>query len=234
MIDKILNTASNTLFKISKISRSIGKNLSKEKRDRNALLQNWNKLNKGKKFRTNYNNLNNRSVVFDLGGYEGQWASDIFAQYLCEIHVFEPHPVFYKEIKERFKNNEKIKSYQFGLASKEERVNFVTDADSTSMFGGGGKGVEVQLKEAKRFLEVGGFTEIALMKINIEGGEYDLLEHLLESGWIKKIKNLQIQFHHFVPEAEKRMLLIQKKLKKTHSTTYQYRFFWENWSLNES
>jgi hypothetical protein len=31
-------------------------------------------------------------VVLDVRGYEGQWASDIFARYGCRIHVFEPVP----------------------------------------------------------------------------------------------------------------------------------------------
>jgi len=69
------------------------------------------------------------------------------------------------------------------------------------------------------------------MKINIEGSEYDLLEHLLETNYVKIIKNIQVQFHDFVPNAEKRMKRIQEKLQKTHYLTYQYPFVWENWRI---
>ena len=69
------------------------------------------------------------------------------------------------------------------------------------------------------------------MKINIEGGEYDLLEHLIETGFVKNIFDLQIQFHDFIPNARGRMENIQKKLKKTHKLSYQYEFVWESWKL---
>ena len=74
---------------------------------------------------------------------------------------------------------------------------------------------------------------IDLMKINIEGGEYDLLEHLIKTGWIDKIINIQVQFHDFVENAEARMLAIQNDLAKTHELTYQYKFVWENWRLKD-
>jgi hypothetical protein len=71
------------------------------------------------------------------------------------------------------------------------------------------------------------------MKINIEGGEYDLLDHLIETGWIRRIRDVQIQFHDFVSGATQRMHHIQAALKNTHHTTYQYPFVWENWHINE-
>ena len=70
---------------------------------------------------------------------------------------------------------------------------------------------------------------IGLMKINIEGAEYDLLVHLIETSYIGRINNIQIQFHDFVKDAEKRMIEIEEKLAKTHKLTYQYPFVWENW-----
>ena len=36
----------------------------------------------------------------------------------------------------------------------------------------------------------------ALMKINIEGGEFELLERLLETRLISRIENIQVQFHN--------------------------------------
>ena len=72
-------------------------------------------------------------------------------------------------------------------------------------------------------------TSIDLMKINIEGAEYDLLEHLIENKFVENIKDIQVQFHDFVPNAEARMKNIQAGLSKTHYLTYQYPFVWENW-----
>ena len=71
------------------------------------------------------------------------------------------------------------------------------------------------------------------MKVNIEGGEYDLLEGLIENGLTARIRNIQVQFHDFVPNAYERMKNIQLSLSKTHKITYQFEFVWENWELNE-
>ena len=91
--------------------------------------------------------------------------------------------------------------------------------------------VDIELRETKKFLSDNDHRRIDLMKINIEGGEYELLDHLVEVGLISDIKNIQVQFHHFVPNAEERMKSIHGELERTHMLTYQYKFLWENWKL---
>src|SRR5262249_51252950 len=71
--------------------------------------------------------------------------------------------------------------------------------------------------------------EVSLMKINIEGGEYDLLENLIATGLISRIRDIQVQFHMDIPDAERRMHAIQSRLAGTHRLTFQYPFVWENW-----
>jgi len=44
------------------------------------------------------------------------------------------------------------------------------------------------------------------------------------------IKNVQVQFHDFVPHAKTRMQSIQRRLAITHELSYQFEFVWENWS----
>ena len=94
--------------------------------------------------------------------------------------------------------------------------------------------ITAQLSSFTRTASELGTQQIDLMKINIEGGEYELLEEILSSGWVHNIKNLQIQFHDFFPEAKGRMEAIQEKLSFTHELTYQYPFVWENWQLIKS
>ena len=68
------------------------------------------------------------------------------------------------------------------------------------------------------------------MKINIEGGEYELLPILLDKGIINQIKHIQIQFHNVEGGSEDKMKEICRKLSITHEPTYQYKFIWENWT----
>lgn len=183
-----------------------------------------------KTLRLNYD-LTEQSVVFDVGGYMGQWAADIYCKYGCSIFVFEPHPAYAEAIRQKFRNNEKVKVFPFGLSNTNKVLPLNIDNDSSSVYKSGRVAVDVKIQRAQQFLEEADVDVIDLMKVNIEGGEFDLLEHLIESNVIKKITNLQVQFHDFFPDAKQRMNAIQANLTKTHSLTYQYEFVWENWRL---
>jgi FkbM family methyltransferase len=184
----------------------------------------WIKDKGDKTFRLNYD-LDENSLVFDLGGYEGQWASDIFSRYCCKIHVFEPVSEFADKIKTRFAGNKRILVHQFGLSNENRAVLLSVNKTSSSLYKQRGELKEVRLVKAVDFIQENHIQKIDLMKINIEGAEYDLLEHLIDAGLISSINNIQVQFHDFVSNAEQRMIMLQKELEKTHGLTYQYPFF---------
>lgn len=178
--------------------------------------------------------LDENSLIFDLGGYKGQWASDIYGMYCCWIHVFEPVEGFAQKTKKRFSKNPKISVHQFGLGNKNGVVEIGVDGTSSSMYKPGKRSVEARLVRAADFMQENDIQVIDLVKINIEGGEYDLLEDLIGAGSVAKIKNIQVQFHDFVPDAERRMQKIQASLAQTHYLTYQYPFVWENWRIKDN
>jgi len=89
---------------------------------------------------------------------------------------------------------------------------------------------KIRIVDIHEWLVENSIEEIALIKINIEGGEYELLDRMIETGTLPRIANLQIQFHNFTEDARSRMENIQRELGKTHHPTYQYEFVWENWS----
>ena len=88
------------------------------------------------------------------------------------------------------------------------------------------------MKSITDFIKINKINHVDLIKINIEGGEYEVLETLLNNNMISIFKNIQVQFHDFIVEnAKERMNAIQKKIALTHELTYQYEFVWENWKL---
>jgi len=191
------------------------------------------KNNKGyQKFRLDYD-LNEDSLVFDAGGYEGQWASDIFSKYRCKIFIFEPVKQFANNIQNRFSKNKKIIVFNFGLSNKTYKTKLSVDKDSSSLYINRNKLENVNFVRLVDFINEKNTNRIDLLKLNIEGAEFDLLEDLINSGDIKKIRNIQVSFHEIVPNAEIRMKNIQSELKKTHFLTYQYLFVFENWQIRE-
>ncbi len=176
--------------------------------------------------------LSASSLVLDLGGYEGQWASDIYSRYCCTVQVFEPVQAYADNIRRRFAKNAQIQVHPFGLGCADIEIQIGLSNDGSSVFQKAEQIEAGRLVESKTFFEQNGIAEVDLIKINIEGGEYELLEYFLDTGLITQMKNIQVQFHDFVPNAEARMKSIQQRLSKTHALTYQYEFVWENWKRN--
>lgn len=192
-------------------------------------VQPWFAVNGDHTLRLNYD-LNSNSIVFDVGGYKGEFATDILCKYDANIYVFEPIMDFFEIIKNKFSQNKKINVFNFGLAGKNSDLQISLFDNSSSVYLKSERTETIKLKSIIEFLNTHDINEVDLIKINIEGGEYELLESLLSNNFIKIFKNIQVQFHDFLIEnANERMTEIQKNLAKTHKLTYQYEFVWENW-----
>lgn len=194
--------------------------------DRNA-HQKWIKDRGDETLRLNYN-ISSNDIVFDVGGYVGDFALKIYNLYKCKIHIFEPVPNFVNIIKQKHKENENIIIHEYGLGNENKQLYYNEARDSTQLIESIGSGSTI-VKDIKEVMSLLGNPEIALLKINIEGGEYDLLDRLISTGLINNCKNLQIQFHDFYPNAISRRADIIEQLQKTHNLMYEYLFVWEGW-----
>jgi len=101
-----------------------------------------------------YYNITENSLVIDLGGYKGQFASDIFSKYLCNIFIFEPISDFYKILKERFERNRKIQVFNIALGNEDKEEIFYLDNGSTSIINRSNKGDTFKRKVMFRDIEV--------------------------------------------------------------------------------
>jgi len=179
--------------------------------------------------------LTSSSLVFDVGGYKGDWTEKIDAKYHPWINIFEPVLSYFMSIERRFTGNKKVSVYNFALSNKTcEKIMAVDESSSSFYKKVGREQIKVEMRDIAEVMEKLQLRDVDLMKINIEGCEYDLLERLIEVEFVKNIKNIQVQFHDFVPDAEERMKKIQKELQKTHYLTYCYPFVWENWTLHNT
>jgi FkbM family methyltransferase len=169
------------------------------------------------------------SVIFDVGGYRGEWAKDMSGRYGSYIHIFEPVDEYYEEIKQKLSSNPKITVNKAGLADKTGSQMISIDEDGSSLVKLDGKVMEINLTDIAEYIVRHGITRVDLMKLNIEGGEYALLDRMHEIGFIEKCGDIQIQFHDFFPTAKEHRNKLRKILSTTHELTYDYPFIWENW-----
>lgn len=171
------------------------------------------------------------SLVFDIGGFQGNWAADIHTRYGARIHVFEPHPVFAVAIRERFDGKDAIIIHEFALGLSEGILSLSDDGDASSSFRNATRTVAGRIEPVSGFFARSDIPRIDLMKVNIEGGEYDLLPALVEAGIMPRISILQVQFHLFTEDDIQRREAIRAALAETHDCDWSYDFVWEQWRL---
>ncbi len=188
----------------------------------------------GEKLRFQYD-IKDTDVVFDLGGYKGEWAEQL-PNLNCQIYIFEPVKAFSEICSEKFKDRKNVHCYSFGLDATSHTAEISHEADASSQYHSMGETETAEFVDIEEFMNEHGIERVKLMKMNIEGGEYDILEKLIKTGSIKRFENLQIQFHD-IPEinSEARMNKIWEELDKTHKLTWAYRpYIHENWELKET
>jgi FkbM family methyltransferase len=175
--------------------------------------------------------LDAQSVCLDVGGYKGEWTEAIWKKFGCQVYVFEPVPAFFESITQRFEGNEKIQVFQFGLSDVENTANIAIDENASSIYRSNHRGIAIHVRDIVEVLDELEIKEVDLIKLNIEGGEYPVLERLIETGWISRIRDIQVQFHDFIEGAAQRRQRLHEDLDQTHKIRWCYPFIWENWTL---
>lgn len=162
------------------------------------------------------------SLVIDIGSYKGEFARKI-GQSGCRVIGFEPIKEFWDEAIQNQSPTTTI--YNFALGGKTDYVPFFVRNNSTGRYM---ESEEIRLCSVID-VDTMDFEDIDLMKLNVEGSEFDILERMIETGMHKNVDNLQIQFHVVIPDAVERRDKIRKSLSVTHSITYDEPWTWENW-----
>ena len=174
--------------------------------------------------------LDKNSIVWDVGGFHGDFAASIHEKYGAIVHVFEPLAKYHEYCETRFQTVPTIFCHPYGLSDRDGSFQIAEDGDASSFLRSDSSQMHIATVRSIDDIHAElGCDEISLMKVNIEGGEYQLLEKMLSSDLVKNIEYIQIQFHDFVPDAKERRDAIRHSLSKTHVCEWCYEFVWESW-----
>lgn len=175
--------------------------------------------------------LNSNSTVVDIGGYKGFFSDKIISLYDPSIFILEPINKYFRLLKNKYKDNKKVKVYNFGLSDKNSYKNIYLSDDGSSLIKKSKALEKVRLVDCLTFIKK--FKSVDLISLNIEGSEYKVLERLVSTNLIKRLKFLQVQFHNFVPNAKELRTQIVKKISRTHKKRYSYPFIWESFESKQ-
>lgn len=144
--------------------------------------------------------LNENSHVWEIGGFEGRWAQQIWDKFHCNITIFEPQLWAVKRMQKRFEGIDKIEIRPYGLWVEDTTLligNYHTDGASLINDDGREPLQEGNFKNYyhELFYELGNRYKIDVGLMNIEGSEYVLIPKLISSGCINHFRNFWCQFH---------------------------------------
>lgn len=146
-------------------------------------------------------------TVLDIGSYRREFADEIKRRYGCQVECFDA-----LDNRAAWICNGTIKmggQYYY-----------------TSMFDDQSPQQEFKCVDIWEFLQ----KEVAVLKMNIEGAEYELMNYILFEKVAKNVKNFQIQFHLVEGmQSESDYNSIALALSDTHELTWRVPFVWENW-----
>ena len=184
--------------------------------------------------------LNSDSIIFDVGGYRGDFASEWVSKVDPTIYIFEPFVDLHtSHLHSRFKNNDKVQYFRYGLSDFNGDANLArsgTEAGSIS-YDMNEKFPNSDSVNVRKFSEVYselGSPKVDLIKINIEGEEYPLLNHILDEGLINNFKYIQIQYHDFIKDAGEKRAKIVEKMRETHNCQWEFPWIWESWERKDA
>jgi FkbM family methyltransferase len=184
----------------------------------------WYAANGDQTLRLNYPHLNEQSVVVDVGARHGDWAGPIKQKYNCNVYCFDVIEEFVNDLL-----NKGFTAYKYAISNTNGYISMGITESEASIFHDE-NAFSVECIDTKSMFEKIEEQSIDLLKMNIEGSEYDVVEDLLNQNLIKNIAYLQIQFHA-IENFENRYSNICDRLSQTHELQWRYPFIWESWKL---
>lgn len=186
-------------------------------------------------------------VIFYVGAHTHGGDGVHFQQHSsldCHIHVFEPHPEFYEELRKNWDGLKVPRAtlHNYGIGASNRVVEGVTNAGVNTFAmestGSSTIGVTLQIRDTREVLEqlLQPHERISLFHANCEGCEWEMLEMLIGSRLIQRINVLQWSSHWFkqVRDVEKRYCDINDALSRSHVAEFQQPFGWDRWYIQSS
>jgi len=172
--------------------------------------------------------LNEDSIVLNVGGYTGDWASSLYNKYHCNLYIYEPVQEFCEVLEAKFKDDPKVRIFNYGVLDKTVDLPIKVSGDGSSLYTPGGERV-VHFKDISEVLDQ--FVKVDLMEINTEGAEYDTIKRLGETKKTGQVNSYLVQFHSFIKDSSSKLSDCRNILSQTHRSIWNIDFVFECWKI---
>ena len=152
-------------------------------------------------------NIDEHAVIYSFGvGEDVSFDLKLIGHFKLQVHGFDPSPRSIEWVgKQRLGEN--FLFYPYGLAAKDGSITFSEPAEAnihslkiTDVATGGDAGLKTHQLPVHRLptiLQMLGHERIDILKMDIEGAEYDVIDDIINSP--VPIAQVLIEFHHRFP-----------------------------------
>ena len=163
--------------------------------------------------------INRESVVISGGvGNDVSFEKELAIRYDCRVHLFDPSPT---GVATMARSENKLPGMKFrpvGLAGESGNVEFGKPANSVEgsfrlKAETDGDGLRFECVRLSEFIREMPNLKTGILKLDIEGFEYDVLEDILAQKLY--FRQICVEFHHFMPGVSfRKTLTALLKLRK--------------------
>jgi FkbM family methyltransferase len=144
-------------------------------------------------------------VISGGAGNDISFEVDLIRRFGTRVHLFDPSPTGAITV-QRMQPKTGLMYHPFGLAGTDGEIAFAHPTEATEGSFRLASGVEADVSfpciKLSAWLRKQGIEEISLLKIDIEGFEYEVLPDLIGAGF--RPDQIAVEFHHFMPGFSRR------------------------------
>lgn len=168
-------------------------------------------------------------IVLDIGAYKGQYTKKMLARNQnAAFQLYEPIAEYFQICKDLFRDEKSVTIHQAAVSA--DGRDFQMEIDGLRSRNSPEKSAEsVSITSIDIQTIFDAVQEIELLKMNIEGMEYECLDKLISSNSLIKAKYLLIQFHNFEDRSPHNLEKIHQGIDKDFVNIWKYEWMWELW-----
>lgn len=144
--------------------------------------------------------IDKNKIVYSFGvGTDISFDISLIEKYNCKVFAFDPTPRSIEWIR-RQNLPDKFRFYQYGISDKDGVITFFPPLNpnhvsfSTKAIEKSQKGIQLPVYCLNSIMDKLGHSKIDLLKIDIEGSEYNVIQDIIKSNL--SIKQILVEFHH--------------------------------------
>jgi FkbM family methyltransferase len=172
------------------------------------------------------------SQVLILGGYKGDSTLYLYNKFNCYITVLEPIEEYSNEIDSRINHPSKVRIERCAASSNNSGLLLNLGGERTSQFVKSDQIVRVESRDISSIVRE--MKQIDLLEMNIEGGEYEVLNRLISTRDLTKVSTILVQFHNYGLISELERSKLRNLMNETHENIFTFDWVWERWDRRKN